>query len=124
MQLLGTICAGFPTPAEEDFHQDITLDDWIIRNREASFMLAVRGDAMRDAGIIEGDMVIVERGVEAKPGDIVVAVIDGGWTLKYFRRGAKGAAYLEAANSEFPDYHPDQELTIAAVVRAVVRRYA
>jgi repressor LexA len=59
--LLGLVEAGFPTPSEESLQENISLDDWIITKKEASFMLKVKGDSMKDAGILDGDMVIVER---------------------------------------------------------------
>jgi repressor LexA len=78
---------------------------------------------MKDAGICDGDFVIVERGLEAKTGDIVIAAIDGGWTMKYLRK--KGSTlYLQPANDKYKDIVPKHTLEIAAVVKAVVRKYA
>ncbi len=124
MRLLGLVEAGFPTPSEESLHEQISLDDWIISKREASFMLRVKGDSMKDAGILDGDMVIVERNTNPKVGQIVVAEIDGSYTLKYLRKTPGGAYYLEAANKAFKPMHPTQDLQIRAVVKAVVRKYA
>lgn len=123
IKMLGLVEAGFPSPAEEDLNaEEISLDDWIIRRREASFMLRVKGDSMYDAGIRDGDMVVVERGITAKPGDIVIARIDEGWTMKYLRK--KGSSfYLQAANADYPDMEPAEVLEIAAVVRGVIRKY-
>lgn len=147
IRLLGTVEAGFPSMAEEHTHDTITLDDYLIPHREASYMLKVKGDSMRDAGIMNGDMVIVERTNTAKPGDIVIARIDGEFTMKYYRIGPKAAAnagskgssksnklsktdssnrsipYLEAANPAFKLMFPKQSLEIQAVVRSVVRTY-
>jgi SOS regulatory protein LexA len=122
IKLLGLIEAGFPTPAEESLLEQISLDEWLIPKREASFMLKVKGQSMKDAGINDGDMVIAERANTAPVGSIVVAEIDGDWTLKYLRRNSKGY-YLEAANNEYPDLRPKEKLSIAAIVRGVIRKY-
>jgi SOS regulatory protein LexA len=122
IKVLGLVEAGFATPAEENLLDTVTLDDYVIRRKEASFMLRVKGDSMIDAGIREGDMVVVERGTEAKPGQIVVAEVDGAWTMKYLRKEGK-SFYLEAANKKYKPIYPKHDLKIAAVVRAVVRRY-
>jgi len=122
IKLLGLVEAGFPTPADENLLDTVTLDSYVIKNKEASFMLRVKGDSMIDAGIHEGDFVIVERGTAAKPGDIVIAEIDGAWTMKYLRKKA-GKLYLEPANKDHKIIQPKHSLSVAAVVKAVVRKY-
>src|SRR3989344_2858354 len=92
------------------------------KNSEASYILRVKGESMIEAGIREGDMVIAERGSNANDGDIVIAEVDGGWTMKYFRR--RGARiYLEPANIAMQPIYPEEELRIAAIVKAVIRKY-
>ncbi len=77
---------------------------------------------MIDAGILEGDFVVIERTQNYKVGDIVIAEIGNEWTMKYLRK--KGADfYLEAANEDYPDIYPEEELKIHAVVRSSVRKY-
>ncbi len=122
LKILGSIQAGFPSAAEEENADTISLDDWLIENKEASFMLTVSGDSMTDAGIHPGDMVIVERGRTPKHGDIVIAEVDHDWTMKYFEKRA-GHITLRAANKRYPPITPSEELKIAGVVRAVIRRY-
>lgn len=120
--LRGTILAGFPTAAEEELLDTMSLDEYLIKNKEATFMLRVKGDSMIDAGILEGDMVLVERGKQPKPGQIVIASVDGEFTMKYYRkRGDK--MYLEAANKKYKPIVPENELKIEAVVQAVIRKY-
>lgn len=121
-RLLGLIEAGFPSAAEEELADTLSFDDYLIENKEASYILKVKGDSMIDVGIQEGDMVIVERGKEPKSGDIVVAEIDRAWTMKYFRKsGAK--VWLEPANKKYKPIYPKEDLKIEAIVKAVVRKY-
>lgn len=120
--LAGTVEAGWPSPAEEELSDTMSLDEYLIRNKEATYMLKVSGDSMVDAGIMPGDMALVERGVAEKDGHIVIAEIDGKWTMKYLRKRG-GKVYLEAANKKYRPFYPTQNLKIAAIVRAVIRRY-
>jgi repressor LexA len=122
VRVLGTVEAGFPSPAEEALGDTMDLDEFLIKHKEATYMLKVTGDSMRDAGILPGDMVLVERGLEPHDGDIVIAHIDHAWTLKYLRkRGRK--VWLEPANKRYKPLFPTEELKIAAVVIAVIRKY-
>ena len=121
-RVLGTVEAGFPSPAEEELTDTMSLDEWLIGNKEATFMLKVRGESMQGAGIIQGDMVLVERGVTPREGDIVIAEVDGAWTMKYLRH-RNGRVMLEPANPKFRPIFPSEELNIAAVVKAVIRKY-
>lgn len=120
--VLGLVEAGFPSPAEEELVDTISLDDYLIENKESSYLLEVKGDSMIDAGIQEGDLVIAERTNSPKEGDIVIAEVDGGWTMKYFRK-TDGKVWLEPANKNFKPIHPENDLRVAAVVKGVVRKY-
>lgn len=121
-RLLGSIEAGFPSPAEEELADTLSLDKLLIRNQQATFLLKVSGDSMSGAGILPGDMVIVERGQEAKNGDIVIAEVDGAWTMKYLKKLGNSIA-LVAANPRYQPIQPKAELKIAGVVTGVVRKY-
>ncbi len=121
-RVLGTVEAGWPSPAEEELADTMSLDEWLIGNKEATFMLKVRGDSMRDAGIMPGDMVLVERGSQAREGDIVIAEVDGAWTMKYLRT-RDGKPALIPANPKFRPIVPRDQLNITAVVKAVIRKY-
>jgi repressor LexA len=122
VRILGTVEAGFPSPAEEELRDTLSLDDLLIQNREATFLLKVSGDSMSGAGILPGDMVIVDRGQTAKSGDIVIAEVDGEWTMKYLRK-RKDDVTLLPANPKYKPIRPKSELKIAGVVTAVVRKY-
>ncbi len=122
ISLLGYVEAGFPSPAEEELVDTMSLDEFLIANKEATFMLKVKGDSMIDAGIMEGDMVLVERGKQPKAGQIVIAQVDGEYTMKYLRM-KNGKPYLEAANKNYKPIFPENDLQIEAIVSAVIRRY-
>ena len=122
VRILGTIQAGFPSPAEEELIDTLSLDSFLVERPEATFMLKVTGDSMIDAGIHPGDMVLVEKGRTPKNNDIVVAQVDGEWTMKYFARDRNGIR-LEPANSRYKTIHPRNTLEIGGVVRSVIRKY-
>lgn len=120
--LIGRVAAGFPSPAEEELTDGLSLNEYLIENKEDTYLFKVEGDSMIEEGIMPGDMVLVERKKEAKDGDIVIALVDQEWTIKYFRKeGSK--VYLEAANKNYQPIFPKGELKIAAVVKAVIRKY-
>ena len=122
LKLAGEVCAGYPTPAEEDLRGIVSFDEYLVRHPETSFLLSVTGDSMIDAGIREKDLVIVEKNKEPKNGDIILAEVDGNWTMKYFCRKGK-VVTLEAANSKYPPIIPQTDLRIAGVITAIVRKY-
>jgi repressor LexA len=122
LKLAGEVCAGIPTSAEEELRGIVSFDEYLVRHPETSFLLSVTGDSMIDAGIREKDLVIVEKNKEPKNGDIILAEVDGNWTMKYFCRKGK-VVTLEAANSKYPPIIPQTDLRIAGVITAVVRKY-
>jgi SOS regulatory protein LexA len=122
VKILGSVAAGFPSPAEEERVDLMSLDEYLISNPQATYLLKVEGDSMIGAGIMPGDLVLVQRGKTVANGDIVVACVDSEWTLKYFQKN-KGKVVLIAANKKYPPIEPRQELVIAGVVIANVRKY-
>ena len=122
IKILGLVQAGFPSPAEEELVDVLSLDEYLVRRPEATFMLTVSGDSMIDAGIQPGDLVLIEKGRQPKSNDIVIAQVDGEWTLKYYLKDRRGVR-LEPANKKYQTIIPKQSLVIGGVVRAVVRRY-
>ena len=123
VRILGNIQAGFPSPAEEELGDTIDLNELLIKNPEATYVLKANGNSMIEAGIFDGDMVLVKRTNTAKVGDIVIARVDGdGYTMKYLRKRA-GKFYLEPANKTYKPIYPTQELKIEAVVIASIRQF-
>jgi SOS regulatory protein LexA len=122
LRLLGSIQAGFPTPAEEEVLDTVSLDEYLVAKPQASFLLRVFGESMIDEGIRPDDLVIIERGRTPKNGDIVLAQIDNEWTLKFYEKRS-GKVRLVPANKKFPVLYPKTELNITGVVTSVVRKY-
>jgi len=121
-RFLGFIQAGFPSPAEEELQDTMNLDEYLISNPAATYLLKVEGDSMIDAGIHPGDLVLIRRDLIPGDGDIVAARVDNEWTLKYFIKNAKGIV-LKAANEKYPTIKPERELMVGGVVIANVRKY-
>ena len=122
VRVLGTVEAGFPSPAEEAMADTLSLDDLLIQNPEATFLLRVSGDSMSGAGILPGDMVLVDKGRVPKSGDIVIAEVDGEWTMKYLKKRGESVTLIPA-NPRYQPIRPRKELKIAGVVTAAVRKY-
>ncbi len=127
--LLGLVEAGIPTAAEEQMLDATSIEDFLLGDsKNSTYMLEVKGESMIEAHIAEGDMVLVERALagggtrSAKVGDIVIAEVDGGWTMKYYRIDKRGRPYLEPANKNFNNIYPEYDMKIAAVVKAVIRK--
>ena len=95
------VAAGFPSPAEDYVDVGIDLNDQLIRHPTSTFFLRVSGDSMTGAGIHDGDLLVVDRSLNPRPGRVVVAVLDGGFTLKRLVRH-HGRLRLEAANPDYP----------------------
>jgi repressor LexA len=120
--MCGLVTAGLPATVEEELADTVNLDDLLIKNKPLTYMLEVDGDSMIDAHIEKGDMVLVERAMVAKDGEIVIAEVDGEFTMKYFRKsGAK--IWLEPANKNYKTIYPEHSLNINAVLKAVIRKY-
>jgi DNA polymerase V len=115
--------AGFPSPADDHLERGIDLNEELIRNHAATFLVRVKGESMRDAGIHAGDVLIVDKSLSPTDRKIVVAMIDGNFTVKRFRkRGSQ--VFLEAENPEFPplEVTEGQELSIFGVVSYIIHQ--
>ncbi len=122
IKLVGQVEAGFPSPAEEELLDTISLDRFLVEHPESTFMLKVSGDSMIEAGILPGDYVIVDRSRKPKANDIVIAQVDGQWTMKYLSKVGKDYI-LKPANKKYKPIKPKNELVVAGVVIGVVRKY-
>ena len=98
-----SVSAGFPSPADDYTEENIDLNEHLISNPFSTFFLRVKGDSMINAGIKDKDLIIVDKSLIAKPGDIVIAMIDGEFTIK--RLSIKNdELYLKAENNNYPDF--------------------
>lgn len=122
LQLIGYIRAGFASPAEEELSDTLDIENHLIRDKDSSYLLRVQGDSMNDAGIIDGDYVVFERTHDCRIGDIVVALTEDGYTLKYLQKDRQGRFYLQPANDQYPAMYP-QEGQIIGVVVSTFRTY-
>lgn len=118
--LLGSIQAGSPHMAEEYIEEWINLPQSLIKGRRDVFLLKVRGDSMVNAGIHEGDLVIVRPTREARNNDIVVALLHDEATVKRFVQ-IKNRAYLKAENPDYQNIYPKEEWMIQGKVVGVIR---
>jgi repressor LexA len=121
--IYGTIPAGRPIDAAQDEEGCVLIDiDTLgIKPSARTFGLKVRGDSMIGKHIVDGDIAVIEHGVQPRPGDVVAALIDGQVTLKTFLV-QRGKPYLRAENPRYPDLLPQEELQIQGVLVSLIRR--
>jgi DNA polymerase V len=121
---LGRVPAGFPSPADDYVEYGLDLNEYLVANPPATFMVRVGGDSMIDAGIHEGDVLVVDRSREPLHGRIVVAVLDGEFTVKRLLV-CDGRYVLAPENASYDPIRirEGQDLTVWGVVTGVVRRY-
>ncbi|MDG2343599.1 MAG: translesion error-prone DNA polymerase V autoproteolytic subunit [Flavobacteriales bacterium] len=94
------VSAGFPSPAEDFMDLDLNLQEYLVQHPSATFCVRVTGDSMQNAGIFSGDVMVVDRALEAKNNSIVLAVLDGEFTVKRIQKRA-GKLYLKPENKNF-----------------------
>ena len=120
--MLGYVTAGFPADVEEEMPDTVDLEDLLIGKKKFTYMLTVDGDSMVEEHINDGDLVLVEKTNQASDGDIVIANVDGEFTMKFLReRGGK--RWLEPANCNYKPIYPKHHLEIVAKLKAVIRKY-
>ena len=101
--LTDSVSAGFPSPADDYTEENIDLNEHLICNPFSTFFLRVKGDSMINAGIKDKDLIIVDKSLTARPGNIIIAMIDGEFTIK--RLSIKNnELYLKAENHNYPDF--------------------
>ena len=116
--------AGFPSPAADHRVVRLDLNAELVQHEEATMLVRVKGDSMRDAGIFDGNLLVVDKSLSAQHGDIVVAVLDGDFTVKQlYRKGP--VVKLLPAHPDYPEIvpAPGQELRIWGVVTSTIRRF-
>lgn len=120
--LAGHVEAGFPSPAADYLDDVLDLNDLLIRNPPSTFMMRAAGRSMEQAGIADGDLLVVDRSLEARHGDVVIALLDGELTVKHLHRQG-GRVGLVAANDAFPaiELKEGMELVVWGVVTHLIR---
>jgi len=118
---VGTAPAGFASPATEVLGDAISIDDYLVEHPSSTVLVEVKGDSMIGAGINSGDMLVVERNPNPDIGKIVVAIVDGDFTIKYLERDKQGC-YLQPANEHFSNIRPEGSLEIFGVVAGQFRK--
>lgn len=111
--------AGFPSPAGDYVEQELDLNSLCIRHPAATYFLRASGESMRDLGLYDGDILVVDRAEKAVDGDVVIAEVDGGFTVKRLRLTPRPA--LEPMNPAYPTLWPE-ELTLFGVVMHFIHR--
>ena len=120
----GHVRAGFPSPAEDFAVNRLDLTQMLVPHPQATFLLRVAGVSMSEAGIGDGDTLVVDRAIKPQHGHVVVAVVDGEFTVKYLHQRA-GRVRLKAANPTFPDIVPKdgQTVEVWGVVSSCIKRF-
>lgn len=120
--LAESVRAGIPHPAGDTSNDALTIDEYLIERPSRTMLITVKGDSMIDAGIQEGDIVVVERKQSADIGELVVAIVDNEFTLKTLQRDKTGFL-LQPANPAYAPIRPKGDLEIYGVVIGLVRKY-
>jgi DNA polymerase V len=115
--MLSAARAGFPSPADDHIEKRLDLNDLLIADKASSFLVRAKGDSMLRAGIHDGDLLVVDRSLNATDGRVIIAVVEGNFAVKRLRR--KGArVWLEAADERFaPTEIADEESAVCGVHR-------
>jgi len=103
------IPAGFPSPAEDFMEKRLDLNDYLIKNQASTFLVRVRGNSMVNAGIFDGDLLIIDRSIEARDGKVVLGVLNGEFTIKRICKKEK-KLYLIPENEEFKPIEITEEM--------------
>lgn len=122
-EVLDAVQAGTPQPANDQAAPvGFNIDNYLIETPSRTVLLTIKGESMIEAGLMPGDTVIVKKGAPSSPGQIVVAVVDGEYTVKYLARDKQGF-YLKPGNKSFSDIRAYDHLEIFGLVVGSFRRY-
>lgn len=116
--------AGFPSPADDHLEDSLDLNKYLIHHEESTFFVRAQGDSMLGAGIYPGDILVVDKSLDAKNGKIVIAVVDGEFTVKRLQK-YQNKITLKSENPNYKDIDikKENELTIWGVVTSVIHKY-
>lgn len=119
-----SVQAGFPSPAEEFCTKRLDITEVLVKHPQATYLLRVSGQSMKDAGIDDGDLLVVDKAIKPRHGHIVVAVVGGEFTVKYLHMRA-GRFKLKPANATYPEIVPADGETVEVwgVVTSAIKRF-
>ena len=122
---LSTISAGFPSPADDYIENNLSLSELLIRNHLSTFLMKTSGDSMIDVGINDGDILVVDRSIEAKNRDIVIAILEGNLTVKRLLFKTYDLVVLKSENIAYKDIQIPElaDLEIWGVVTSVIHQF-
>lgn len=121
-EVADTIQAGIPRSANDTVAELCSIDEYLIDTPSRTVLLKVKGDSMIEAGLMPGDTVVVKKAAPAKPGDIVVAIVDGEFTVKYLEQD-KGGFYLRPGNKAYSAIRANDHLEVFGLVVGGFRKY-
>ena len=123
--LLSRISAGFPSPADDYIENNLSLSELLIRNHLSTFLMKASGDSMMDVGINDGDILVVDRSIEPKNRDIVIAILEGNLTVKRLLFKTNGSVVLKSENTVYKDIKiPESaDLEIWGVVTSAIHQF-
>ena len=123
--LLSRISAGFPSPADDYIENNLSLSELLIRNHLSTFLMKTSGDSMVDVGINDGDILVVDRSIEPKNRDIVIAILEGNLTVKRLLFKMNGSVVLKSENIAYKDIKiPESaDLEIWGVVTSAIHQF-
>ena len=123
--LLSRISAGFPSPADDYIENNLSLSELLIRNHLSTFLMKTSGDSMVDVGINDGDILVVDRSIEPKNRDIVIAILEGNLTVKRLLFKTNGSVVLKSENIAYKDIKiPESaDLEIWGVVTSAIHQF-
>ena len=123
--LLSRISAGFPSPADDYIENNLSLSELLIKNNLSTFLMKTSGDSMMDVGINDGDILVVDRSIEPKNRDIVIAILEGNLTVKRLLFKTNGSVVLKSENTAYKDIKiPESaDLEIWGVVTSAIHQF-
>jgi len=123
--LLSRISAGFPSPADDYIENNLSLSELLIKNHLSTFLMKTSGDSMIDVGINDGDILVVDRSIEAKNRDIVIAILEGNLTVKRLLFKTNGLVVLKSENIAYKDIQIPElaDLEIWGVVTSAIHQF-
>ena len=123
--ILSRISAGFPSPADDYIENNLSISELLIKNQLSTFLMKASGESMIEAGINDGDILVVDRSLEARSRDIVIAIFEGNLTVKRLIIKADGSAILKSENPLYKNIIISEytELEIWGVVTSAIHQF-